>query len=1353
MLDWIFNLFRFNGKQKTATTTKNLTKKADIAPEDIQSGDSLEAVQNAISGVRQARDAQRQECEAAGNIVSQEQLEDPANKDIYEQLLTIYRANMQRVDFVMPIVAELERDSSVQALLGAQAKINGPLYQLAQAHVDEGVIYDAIEAYVYNFMKNFNIANPKVKSLFNSIYKYVSDTQAQTGNEHLELSDYVVKQLQKYPDYTGMSKAELTDLYNDAVDAVYERKRPKQEGEKKAPSGWSPVVNPIYKRVNDILKQHKFNYVGDSTGDAESIFTALSTQLAKMCAASIHNISATQSPITNAIRNLYKVPTSTEKLDSDDNRDKVGGNNDDEKVGIDVAAPEDDVQVSNIDRIYRMRDAVFKALERYAGNDPRKLAWVKTMQNSVQESIESMTKKEDVRGGLDRYKAQCKQLAKAGFPVFDRATIKDIFKKAYDNVKVQDPAAKGKQISLGQLKADLAGISAAIYLTKLNDKKGKGYNDGLSQLDTWYKFANPQYRKDSEYVHKLYDDLTANGKAISQLHSQRADLANKGEPIPAEMENTLTRLEEQREDLLDKYEVVNKRIEPVTVGLRKTPGYMLLEQLGVQHGGKANPSSANTQSLIKQLANLKRKYQYQVTAEADRANKEAQKYVVDSYLKNQRDVFENLGKINDAVSGKPLSEVPGLKASLSAHYADIVRRLISERNVSAIEDFLQDTVENPVKGRRPTETPKLTNKQLDLIYKSQNDSDMADYLTWFIDRHTKDMSFLKNRQVLTAMRDSMGSTATMQRIKDALMPIFTNPASINSLIANGSEGSVDYATFAKYLIAYTTKDVNTFKKETGKDVSFAPYFEPQNVASFLENAVQSGVLRPFTDSTYGELDSLERRLAEMADKYSVMLDRAYHKYSNPTSSTEDKQAAESRISDIAALLKDPEMWRRFDNDFKDLERQLEYSKDDYALYNDIKSSIATSRESYNKLKNVYDLASNFSKNPEVRDSFGDMLNGDAANDKPLTQTIEQAVGKEPEEHTKTEADTFIDAYPDMKIYFDGDRYFKTVFYAGGYKPTTTPYTLPVLPQDKVVEYAVPSVKEEQKRVVKCDGKWYSLDEATGRPVEEIYEPKRKEEIKPITEEPKQEQPTEAPKPDQINEEPKQEQHLEEPQQEATTKEEPKEDLTDSSNGSDIPDEEPFIRNSGFTFKGIHRSSGFKFLGTPQMIFKFAKSTDGIDAFTSPEDVQKTIEQPFGTAQTPSETAIQKQRAISPDNTSIMGQTSIQEDQEANKSFSSKQITKALKAAYDKDKNLFNELVNIIANTGSTGTFCSAIVALLPKVNWVNEAAIREYNKTAQDPVHRNSFQHALEKAMEEQLKKHPEFEKICKSILSGQPVK
>lgn len=215
-------------------------------------------------------------------------------------------------------------------------------------------------------------------------------------------------------------------------------------------------------------------------------------------------------------------------------------------------------------------------------------------------------------------------------------------------------------------------------------------------------------------------------------------------------------------------------------------------------------------------------------------------------------------------------------------------------------------------------------------------------------------------------------------------------------------------------------------------------------------------------------------------------------------------------------------------------------------------------------------------------------------------------------------------------------------------------------------------------------------------------------------------------------------------EEPATKEKPAEE--------EKPGTDPESTNTAYIhFSGIKKEAAFfNFVQHDAPFMKFA-ATDGLDQFTSDQDLQKAIEQPFGDAMSSSEQQIADQRAISPDNVSNQGSTSTGQDAYANKSFSSRQLVKAFQAAYEKDPGTFDDLLRLVRQSGSTGIFTADILSLLPKVNWVAEAALREYNKTANPQIHRNSFQRGLEKANEEQLSKSDMFNNICKSILQGKP--
>ncbi len=1318
MFNWFLKLFNFVGaKTTTAKQSTVLQKKtAGTLSQQTHSSDYMEAVDELQSKIHSLPAEMQEKCDYAGNIITTSDI----NSD--ENLLKVHELGYTRSEFVPLILSRLNNVSL------ARRGDNAALDKIVSLHLGDSdtLVDDAIEAMVWDFMAKFDIsAMPRVRFVLEAkANEDVSFSQDSTT----ELPDDVVALLKASRDYADpkWNKQTLSALYTADEAASDDRIKSIMH---KDPAEWRPFVSALRSRVNKIRDAQKTISKYNST--------ELKEQIAEQLKASFLANFPKLNTLDNAVHNLGPALAEDSSMGDTGKGGGVPHAEEDEAEDGDlenrIADKTDPGVAAEFDKkrkVLKKRDAAFRALERAAGKDRKKLAAIKVLENSLRDTIGLEAGDPIMTRHLNQYRTKLQLLKDAGYTVLDGEDIKAIYKHTFDKTTVKDPNNANGTLTLGEVRADKTALSLAI--DALGIRKGQKYDNTLAKLVSWTSQSNPKYKELSEKrneVEKRIKDISTEMEKLTKEH-----LPGSTEKL-LQLQDEISSLEATRGELTD-YIIrieTSQRLEPIAE---------MIKTLTKGHGGIGEGTAKDAAVLREYLQKLEKKYDKVLKDAAKNANAEAQQEATKAIINNENALRAGAAQVTDS-NGVPLSADKEFMYTLACNFADQKRSMLSSINTNYFEDYLRDTGTKVVKRRNKTSPSanKLSDAQVNMLLKHQNDSDMAGFTLWYLAKHFQETGF--NWDMMEAATAALGQAATEESVKAFLTSLKDAPAELFSRIVDDPKVS----NFVKQLIVRSPSDRKEYMEDTGKDVSYSPNFSNKNASSFLNSVIEENVLRPFSDDFYGDISMLDRKTEQVRNTikhYDAIFNKCAALFSRKDGSVAEHEY-NGAVDTLKALQQtltsfEETILAPYDEAILRVVEEANNNKDDFDRYSDARESVLAAREVYKELENLITTVNNYDQTKEW-DTFKD-----------VKDQVTEEEGKDLDPFSVTPEgtpsdDKLVHAFPNLTLYKDGTRYLRTRRYKGQYVPTSTVYTGPVITEPII--WAIPSV-EGAKGYAVSDGsksQWHSFDPNDPFKLgKEIGEPAAKEQV------------TDREQFDQLDSYLPSDLRLKpaEPKEENT--EEPEKPL-------EISDEEPLIdpkeapRSTQRILEGgdadTKTTAGFNFIGfhkTAEVVpmFKFA-ATDGIDAFTSPEDIQKEIENPFGTAMTPSETAIKKQREISPDNTSNMGQTSIQQDKEADKSFSSKQITKALKAAYDKDPKLFEQLVKIIANTGSTGTFCSAIVALLPKVNWVNEAAIREYNSTAVEPVHRNSFQHALEKAMEEQLKKNPEFVKICESILKGKP--
>lgn len=1365
MFDWFFNLFKFSGVKKDAKHTTKLTKKADSTMNFYQDSSVVAKREEIENKLFELVEKEMEACRSDDELISQSDID--ANPDLRHYVGDKH----SRTEIATYILAHSNPIGFIKSNPYASSLMS--LYQRGSDQTDS-IARLAVEAMVFNFMAAFDVAeHPEVLSNINRTYDPV-----EVGGEDV-LDGYTLAELRKMPEFSDRERwtdEALGKAYSAGLRAKQDNTNAqgwaKFKGEKTDPYS-REVINQVYNAVKSIDKKRKPAIQADKSLE-ENIFNMFKAAVPKITV-------------------LESLGREAEKVaDKEVPQDKNQQDNEDKATPEETVADPNQVDPAQAlenkefaDKILGRRQSVFRKLERAAGNDPSKRATINVLKNSIVDATnfvndtDFLAGKQDTRN-LNEYRVCLQLLHDAGHKVLSGEDIKNIYTKVYQETRVPDPNNKNATLSLEEVQTDCKAIAAARQAL-VKQKYSRNVRNAFNNLQAWYTDRNPAYH--SAVAEK--DQLTKNIEKIKKSLAEFEEKGKAGQLSDREVQ-AYTKLKQDQYDLEQRIEPLDAKIQTIVTSRRLNPVRKMIESLTKGHGGMALADTATKKSMEEYLKKLHMNYQDKLKSVSEQANKIAQEKAISSLIENHNDLrdaaktvkfeFENKdGKL--VGTGRPIAENKGFMTMLDSEFDDQLQRTVGYTNYTFFEDFLKD-IDLKIPNKYNKQSPKaqtLTNQQIDKLMDNQNMSDVVQFYRWLRDESGLDASYIAS-MLNQAYKEAFNMDATPEKLASLIKD---EGGLYNAALKDKSTRSL-LLHFVDDVAETKPNALQDYEDATGKSVAYAASFNPRHASSFVENVVENDVIKPMTDSNYGLAADLEYKADQVEKAFN-----SFKKQTDDCANFYEKamSASESASSDAIrqAKLRQAETWSSkldsiaekvstykektltyVEDTIKKAKAAMEDQKHDYSRYTALNKAVEKAEEIVAEFKGFEPAY--VQDNEVVWPKFSD------AKEDPFDVAH------------KDRTENLVTDYKGDVFYKDGNRYLLTQYYNGEFIPTTTPYTHPVFTK----KWYVPNAQTPTDTVV-CDDNeriWYSLishDEVAapkerqlaslnGREV--VYDEKGNyaadEEGKIKTKDPAyfspiEDEPQAAPaltEEEQKAEEEKAQKAFEFKQRIEDIEKKKKDEFTDTVENPIISDEEPFVspedlskHSAGFRFKGITRTALFTFKGTPNPIFKFAGSTDGIDAFTSPEEVQKTIEQPFGTAMTPQEEAIKKQRSMSPDNTSQMGQTSIQQDQEANKSFSSKQITKALKAAYDKDPNLFQELVKIIANTGSTGTFCSAIVALLPKVNWVNEAAIREYNKTAVEPVHRNSFQHALEKAMEEQLKKHEEFVKICGQILKGEPVK
>lgn len=1382
MFNWFFNLFKAEDNQP-------LTRKADSEP-NIQSKDYLSERDDLSNYLSTLKDQLESRIESEDNIV---QLEDAKNN---EELRTLYRYNISCKELALALRSKISAGALNGDAVPQEGIINmagltaiGPLsliYSLYQKDsAMSNALDDALDISVYDYVLRLD-------------WSKIPDTVKQLTKAFEGIPDATVEVMKQDPvynkKYQGKSTEEILkqvnmDFTNNEIRKTVRREKagriPSRERENLANS--PDVQKSLLKMQQEGKEYNAANMpaVSPTLKDYENASAAVlqSIDAVDKIATALNRNFVAMSKRQSVLLKPGEMAAALLGLQFDHSADDDNGEQsnraDDEKfttktqrgkefAANDASGMTEHEKEQNARNMYNF-EYVINRLQRAEGNTPQSKAAVALLANSLAEKsgiYDHKSGKNFEKRPLNVQKTALEELQnRLGLSIFDASDVNKIFNDVYNSYTVQDPNSEYSTISLEDYKVTVESLK--LVLQALNILKSDSTD------------KRKRRRAKSTIMYTLEEFFMNEHPKADQFKRQIADAKEKLAAL---------RKEDGDPEQIKKLE---GEIESITEELAKyesgTNADVIKNLIEACREGK-NVSGGNTGfagTVKRQVSELLKTYEGKLQEYTRNANEKAKQMVVAAARKNETEIRQAL--INDP----RLSNNETFSFAVKQHYADILNRIISASNTQNMLDFIEPALSKPFDQYykdRP-ESNYYDVEQLATIYEGKYADELVKFTLWDTERFTpmlKEGKIDELKQHLKNVVTSAASKGTTESdIDEAVNSMLFSPAAFVSKVYD--RNSLERRVAMELIRSSDKRILNEYKESTGCDVAPFKYeFNPKEAADILLN---NTVVRELSDDFYAKVvavrsraEALHQVISDYDDVALKLVQRGF-----PSKDSPEYESTFDTMRTARACLEN----------LRDARYELTQYMEDHEP--DQVSDQSTLREANKALKDCDKLIDQmleiekkveYAKSAAGKDAVEQMSN----RVEPFTYSMDNLKSGNKEGDEEKEDGEYATIFPNQKVYVRDGSLFKVKQFGDSELRTITPVNK--RPEEIVVnpklwirymkdfDYGDTNDLENYTSNVLKNGftdyfyvsdadekKWFRIDlsdpEELGDPLSEkpndaeligdyatsykalkSFIPKPEPEPEEEKEEKKERPASRVYVGDDIDPDFHGDYAKTHPIPREVVEKEREEDENkpNITEYTEPADENAETHNAGFSFFGIQKKAGtFRFMG-------FTKQAgDGLNAFTSDQDLQKAVENPFGDAMSDAEQQIHKQRAVSPDNTSNQGQTSIQQDQEEAKPFSSKQLIKAFKAAYEKDPGTFDDLLRLVSQSGATGTFAAEILGKLPEVNWVAEAALRKYNETAQQPVHRNSFQQALEKANEEQLSKNEMFVNICKNILNGKP--
>lgn len=1393
MFNWFFNLFK-------SEDNKPLTRKADSEP-NIQSKDYLSKRDELSNYLSLLKDRLEMSIQSEDNIVPSDEVKDNP------ELRDLFRYNISCMELALALRSKIS-SSDVAGSVPEEGIINmeglksiGPLsliYNLAEKDsAMSNALDDALDISVYDYVMRIDWT--KIPNTVKQLTKAFEGIPAATVE--------VMKQDPAFGKrYQGKSVEEILqqvdrDFANNEIRKVVRREKagriPARERENLANT---PEVNKQLLQMQQEGQEYNAAHLPSVSPTMKDYETASASVL--------QGIDAVDKIATALRSNFVQMAKHQSVLlkpgqmaaslvglqfdhsdEGDEDKGKAMG--EDEKYVTKTMLGK---QFNHTDPVEEQKEKeqnerdrynfehVINRLRKSEKQDPQTQAAVALIANALAEKSGIFDAKEEKNADkrpLNQQKTALEYLSSAhNLHIFDGRDVNKVFSDVYNAYEVPDPNNEGVNISLLDYKTTVEALKLvlqALNILKTDStdkrKRRRASNTIMSTLEDFFTTNNPK--------------ADTFKKQIAEKQEQIADLHAKEK-------------EGNTEDYSKQISALEKEVESLTEELAKyntaTRADFIQNLIDVCKEGKSAHGSNTVQAadVRKQTLELIKEYESKLKEYSMNANEKAKQLVVAAARKNETDVYKAI--INDP----RLSDNVTFKFGVKHHFADTLRRIISESNTQYLLDFMDSALTKP-QNKYYQERPESTSyniDQLTTMYEGKYADELVKFALWNTDKFDKSLQAGETdelkQHLKTVVSSAAGKGVQESEIDEIVNSILFSPAAFVSNVYD--RNSLERKVAIEFIRMSSDSTLADYQKETGCEVApFKFEFNPREAADILMN---NTVVRELSDDFYAKIVAVKDRTVALSDllpEYervaSTFLQSGYPAKENPFY----KESIEIIRNSRYAL-------ERLRDARYELTNYMEETNPDKVAE---QVPLREAKEALQACDELIDRAFvaekqlNDAKGTSEKDAVEQLSNRVA----PFTyypEGLQTPKTEDDEEYDDGSAYTTI--FPDQKVYVRDGELYKVTKFGDKEIPTLTPINKR---EEEIVIKPLLWVKYDEELAAGEDTesyvsnllhngdsdyfyvsditktKWFSVDLANPtelgdelpavprdakilglygnayRALNAISQAKRNKdeeaERAEQAKEPTQPKPSHTKVDDEdigafIKQYEKDNPFSSETVKETRQEQEDKPNITYYKEEQETDDNNGEEHSAGFSFFGIQKKAAtFRFMGFQK------KAGDGLDAFTSDQDLQKAIENPFGDAMSAAEDQIHKQRAVSPDNTSNQGQTSIQQDQQADKSFSSKQLIKAFKAAYEKDPGTFDDLLRLVSQSGSTGTFTAEILSKLPEVNWVAEAALRKYNETAQQPVHRNSFQQALEKANEEQLSKNEMFVNICRNILNGKP--